>query len=416
MPTFERVQTSTNPATLRRIIWSVNGVVESDGTSSDPVTSEVDVISKAWVRTPNFWQLRRNGSVLPENNFSYQRTVKLGPRFIYEWYTYSPSGRVYRRVEVPGAWWNATPDHGFELTSFGIYSRLIQQARSSNFSIPVTVVEAGRTVQMVREVAGTLAGTIYDLRRGRLSSALARIGLTPTRSQRGRYDRNYGKNPAEAAANAWLQYQYGWKPLLNDVKNGAEALAEAVARNGDSMTRKVYSSDRVTHGRVWPNYVIGVSPHTTGTVTAQVRLSRRAVWKFKPNSADLPGLFGLTNPMEVVWEIIPFSFVADWFLPIGNYLSALDAPLRFDHVGGHEGYRDFTEWVTEPTSVGYLDGSQFQTGGQTSSTWRVLVSRTKLIGAPTPNLADMRFQMGINATRATSAIALLYQQASRLGR
>lgn len=31
------------------------------------------------------------------------------------------------------------------------------------------------------------------------------------------------------------------------------------------------------------------------------------------------------NPGEWLWEMIPLSFVLDWFIPVGNYLSALDA-------------------------------------------------------------------------------------------
>jgi len=33
-------------------------------------------------------------------------------------------------------------------------------------------------------------------------------------------------------------------------------------------------------------------------------------------------LSGLTDPASVLWELTPYSFVADWFIPIGNYLAA----------------------------------------------------------------------------------------------
>lgn len=32
-------------------------------------------------------------------------------------------------------------------------------------------------------------------------------------------------------------------------------------------------------------------------------------------------LSGLLDPEVVAWELVPFSFVADWALPIGDYLS-----------------------------------------------------------------------------------------------
>jgi hypothetical protein len=43
---------------------------------------------------------------------------------------------------------------------------------------------------------------------------------------------------------------------------------------------------------------------------------------------------GITNPVELAWEELPYSFVADWFLPIGDYLGNLDATLGWDFIGG----------------------------------------------------------------------------------
>jgi len=75
----------------------------------------------------------------------------------------------------------------------------------------------------------------------------------------------------------------------------------------------------------------------------------RGEWK-KSQSAifyvqtDVPAhRISLGNPMELAWELIPFSFVVDWFLPIGNWISALDATL---HVTG--------TWGTVTTKRNYL--------------------------------------------------------------
>jgi hypothetical protein len=36
----------------------------------------------------------------------------------------------------------------------------------------------------------------------------------------------------------------------------------------------------------------------------------------------------------VAWELVPFSFVLDWFIPIGSYLSQLDASAGMEFLGG----------------------------------------------------------------------------------
>jgi hypothetical protein len=43
---------------------------------------------------------------------------------------------------------------------------------------------------------------------------------------------------------------------------------------------------------------------------------------------------GLTNPVEVLWELVPFSFVIDWALPIGSFISQFDASLGWTFVDG----------------------------------------------------------------------------------
>lgn len=63
---------------------------------------------------------------------------------------------------------------------------------------------------------------------------------------------------------------------------------------------------------------------TTGYVTYRHKLSRAL-----PPAAQLAtnvanDLFGFSNPAAVLWEATPFSFVADWFFPVGDYLSRLD--------------------------------------------------------------------------------------------
>lgn len=415
--------TRVSPASIR-YDWVHMSIPSGAILSTGPLiytglTFESSTLSKVWVRTPNFWQLRRSGALLPDNSFSYGREMRSGSTMLFRGDSGSTgSQRLLWTLTGSGEWWGVKPSVHSDLGITDLYSRLAQKARHSNFSLPITLIEAGRTVSMVTNVAGTLAGTIHDLRRGNLTGALRRIGLAPSSTQRHRFNRDFGRNPGSAAANAWLQYQYGWKPLLNDVKNAAETLAEAVARNGDSMTSSVSAATRLVYRQFWANYVAGVSPQVLVDVGADVKISRKAKWRFRPTSADLPGLFGLTNPMEVVWEVIPFSFVADWFLPIGNYLSALDLPLRFDHVGGSTGYRKAITWSTLPVSAEFFAGSfpkSISASGD-ATVFELTVTRTPLVGAPIPSISDLTFDPQINASRATSAIALLWQQASRLGR
>jgi len=417
MPSISRVVVDNSKTIWTEITIAPNGQVISvqnwDGIAGFNSLST----SKSWVRTPNFWALRRTGAPLPENNFSYQKDERGTGYYDFQGERRQGQNRQILLMRVPKTTLHNLPDHGASLSLFDLQHRLISRARTSDFSLPITLVEGRRTVGMVAQTATNLAGVIYNLRRGNLTGALGSLGIVPTRTQRSRFDRDYGRNPAVTAGNYWLQYQYGWKPLLSDVKNAAEALAKAVSRNGESMVSTIRATTRLDRITNYPNYTLMVNPQFKADAGLVVKLTRRAVWRFCPRAADLPGLFGLTNPAEVLWEVIPYSFVADWFLPIGKYLSTLDAPLRFQHVSGSTGYRSEETISYTMKTGGFIDGHVIPcVGGGGHTVTKVFVQRERMSSIPNPRLADMHFTAGLNAVRATSAIALLLQQASRLGR
>jgi hypothetical protein len=228
---------------------------------------------------------------------------------------------------------------------------------------------------------------------------------------RSRYNKRYGRDPKGAASNAWLEAKYGWIPFMTDVHDATMTLQDVV----DQPDRRI--------GRVRTSGML--SPYKTRVTSSSILnwqsvwihtdvlqdLSYRYVWRFAPNVLDLPGRFGLTNPAEVIWELVPFSFVADWFLPIGDYLSGLDAPLRFTHVGGTAGFRSFATWQR----VVELKAGQQGTCTFYSNPSSNLTVRRRGIGAiPSPSLASLTFRNPISgAGRAITAIALLQQQLKR---
>lgn len=52
---------------------------------------------------------------------------------------------------------------------------------------------------------------------------------------------------------------------------------------------------------------------------AEMRVRGRVILKRRPSNVEISGIH---NPRQVIWELIPYSFVVDWFIPIGDYLRA----------------------------------------------------------------------------------------------
>jgi len=50
--------------------------------------------------------------------------------------------------------------------------------------------------------------------------------------------------------------------------------------------------------------------------------------------SDTADIIGLTDPLTAIWELTPYSFVVDWFIPIGDYLQnvAFAANIKINRV------------------------------------------------------------------------------------
>lgn len=138
-----------------------------------------------------------------------------------------------------------------------------------------------------------------------------------------------------AAASEYLKYVYGWKPLMQDV-HGLIELAKG--SSGKSLLLHASQTAR-SQTKSRPKKVKDIS----GNRTIQVggydikTLVRSSLWaEIDPNYSGSRAInqLGLLNPASLFWELVPFSFVVDWVLPIGPVLQALTAPAGLRFVDG----------------------------------------------------------------------------------
>lgn len=154
--------------------------------------------------------------------------------------------------------------------------------------------------------------------------------------------------------DAWLLYRYGVVPTMLDAYGAIEALEKRdngtyerymITVRGKSTTvlpPKLVSHEVGPYGRYWtvPNTVID-RWMLASKYGARVRYDAALT-----NSTYLRlSEVGITNPLEVAWELLSFSFVVDWFLSVGDWCTALDATLPFTFIGGSETI--FVDWSGE---------------------------------------------------------------------
>lgn len=369
---------------------------------------------KNWTRTPGYRTLKAQGKYLPDNSFSWEERrvcdmeIPLHYTEIVGTCTGNPNTvrlRYYtdylKTVYLPY-------DQGqVYLSDASLRAKLIDRAKGAEWSVPVFFGEARETVGMVLGAARTLGSAYRNLRRGNILGAFANLGVQGDAAQVRRYNRRYGRDPSGAASNAWLGLTYGWTPLLHDVYNAAETLAETATLE-ENREMRVTAVTRMQDSRITQNVGVASSPQITVRKIRIQKESRRGVWRFKPTNWNVAGSFGLLNPASVAWELVPLSFVVDWFLPIGRYLEGLDVPMRFQHLGGTLGYRRETQTLYDNWHY-YGQAS----AGQTYKTVHTVVSRTPLTSHPTVGLDSIVFEPKLGAPRIASAMALLRQTMTR---
>lgn len=374
--------------------------------------------SRTWTRTSNFRALKKEGK-LPMNPFNRATLVEsVGGALVtnpevYQWAD-SVGNSVHTRRQIQQSVRTLyAPDPVNTLVDFeSLNTKLVNKIKNADWQAPVFVAEARKTADMVLQTASSLRKVIQNLRRGNILPVFNELGLTENKRLRKRYNATYVKDPSKAASNAWLQLQYGWVPLLSDAESAAKALASYVddERHKTLTVRCAQKRDQYRTA----TFPFAGQPCGNGELYFDVKDSDsvRYLVHYRVNE-DLRALgqLGILNPLAVVWELVPFSFVADWFIPIGDYISALDVGMRYQFVNGLMSRKRM--------SVGTLsefkcDNASLE-GGNPSWT-RSDIYAQRMGSIPTPSVESLTFKADLSPKRLASGISLLRQQASRLVR
>lgn len=268
----------------------------------------------------------------------------------------------------------------------------------------VNLAERKQAVSMISDRAGRMlrfckALQKYDRRFGEASKKRypqsARInavrGILATLGKVVTPKNWHPRQVSRGAASAFLELHFGWEPLVKDIHAAVNVLqcplkASHIKAKGRGVPiQSSYSSGVIRHAKV-----VGTCK---GFVSAQVEVVDPNLW--------LANSLGLINPATVVWELIPFSFVVDWFVNVGQFLS------QFSDTVGLKITNPCYGWKTTITHD--LKAQEYwypYPGIMLTSTG---VHYRRIVGLPSVNLVTKTYR-GISVTRGATAISLLIQQ------
>lgn len=183
--------------------------------------------------------------------------------------------------------------------------KVLAQARGSHANLSVDFAEGGQTIAMLRNALRLKKFVIEFATQVVKARGYRKIRSGPTQGQR-RLDYVNGK---------WLEYRYGWMPLVSSIYDMADALRKQrvsslvvlKGRSGRQEQRTVYFGAG-TRG----------SPFNYATISGSYRVETAGYFSI-PTNASVSDFTSL-NPLLIAWELVPFSFVADWFVGVGQCL------------------------------------------------------------------------------------------------
>lgn len=261
--------------------------------------------------------------------------------------------------------------------------KVLEKARGAHANLSVDFAEGMQTLAMLRK-ATKLRKLVFEFARDVVKHrGYKKIRPGPTQGQR-RLDYVNSK---------WLEYRYGWMPLVHSIYDLVDALRK------QRVSSWVYLEGR--SGR--KEQRIDIVGSTSSISNPRKRLKVDGSYRAKlganfslPTGYEFSDFTSL-NPLLIAWELVPFSFIADWFVGIGQCLENWENYYLYRNrfMGGFmtrsaKEERTASSGYSVSTGIVYThqgnpaDQTYFQSNKGNSDCTMTMMQRRVLTSLPTP--------------------------------
>lgn len=371
MPRLKKTESGPHWAPMVQVTWPSGNQSGSGNETQWDQESSYNIYSHVGHDTPNFGQRRREGKILPFTKWSqYQAEYRVKPAtgmWIDNQSNYSEySGNSYwlplNDVKPP-------PDLEYLLAGIDLSDQVtiaVSKIYSSGFDSLTFMAELHKTFRMFR---GALTRNLDDLLSGR-------------------------------AYRNWLEARYGWRILVYEIRDILEVLSEFDSSRERYKERAGYTRSEITSQTLQTGTgVVDQYYHMTEELIYSVRGS--VVMDIKPPEFAF-------NPLTTGWELVPYSFVVDWFIGVGRWfeaLSALALSTDYSAAGG------FHASLSRDVSTDRWEWAPGWTSGFSNETASARAIHTKRVPVKIPLTPPAG--SGLSAFKVADLIALLINAAKR---
>lgn len=218
-------------------------------------------------------------------------------------------------------------------------------------------------------------------------------------------ERSQLAHASNAVSSQYLSWYYGFLPLMMDVENVLEALTDLpdVYRQ-TSRGKKTASATEIT------SEVIGGCSKYSNQFTYTEEVEARSGILYLPT-----GGFGrtwgtrLSDIPSTLWELIPYSFVVDWFVNVGDFVAAMQPRFGISYLTAWDTLKLKQSWRAETLSSYFSNTCTGSAQTVSGNEWATLVIETTI---RTPKLPSENVGLGIKnlnfpTTKTLAAVSLI---------
>lgn len=253
------------------------------------------------------------------------------------------------------SWFSASTSLGTPPGTASIYADLDAEWKNSPINLGMYFSPEGReSIEMLGGTIVRIGGAARDLKRGNIEGFFRNLRQVPRKDRQvvlKKYDQG-------DLSGAFLAAHLGWEPLIKDAYSISEGIKDPKTSGGRIKANKGWTGaySYATRLPAGCNYV----GKSFGVNTILLQVAR------EPTMSER---FGMANPFLIAWELVPLSFVADYFLPISDVITALGF---VGQRGAREGwfktyFEESIKFEAPPGTLKINNGSTYFTNRETAT-------------------------------------------------
>lgn len=281
-----------------------------------------------------------------------------------------------------------------------LYGKLREKLIGNRGELLTSTVEWKTSLDMISGRVRTIHGAYLAVRRFQFKKAARILSIkAPARYK------NLTKAKAQkeklSPTSIWLEYWMGWAPLCGDIAHAVKTITSVPEYSKKHFSVGVLAN--IKDGRTYAGDPKDPSAYATYIrldYTKKTRYSAFGDVMVINHNYDIANKLGFTNPALTAWQLVPFSFIVDWFANVGTVLGSLTdfEGLSFSNTG--------TAYKIECTAS--QRGYEWRNGARrrvNQTGFSVLQARTPG-DLPTPRL-EVKMLDKLSLTRAATSVSLL---------